>query len=164
MQGLLAQPWNLKNEEMMTERTTMWPIQFGKTMRNQSKESTANVWRRMYLFARGKAGLASRTERYIKDKFSNLVNPKDGYLVGDCIDVWKCRVLEFLVPILYLVKPMQVTIIRGNTIFGALEEKGSIDEGIVFIDMVHKLAFGVEKSKPTPFVPTFFTYTIAKKY
>ena len=68
-----------------------------------------------------------RINKYIKDKFSNLVNPKDGYLVGDFVDAWMHMILEFLVPIVYPEKPTRVTITVENTIFGALEGERLVD-------------------------------------
>ena len=41
--------------------------------------------------------MASRTDRFIDDKFSGRVNPKDGYAVVDCKESRARRVLEFLV-------------------------------------------------------------------
>ena len=60
------------------------------------------------------------TKKYVDGKFKNPVCSKDGYFVLDCKDVRDRQVLEFLVPILYLKKPTRVTIMIGNTIFGAL--------------------------------------------
>ena len=44
--------------------------------------------------------------------------------------------LEFLVPLLYLEKPTRVTIMVGNTIFGALSWERPIDWGQVMKDVV----------------------------
>ena len=38
---------------------------------------------------------------YLDGKFSIQVNPKDGFVLLDCENVKGCRILEFLVPILY---------------------------------------------------------------
>ena len=53
-------------------------------------------------------------------KFSTSINPKDGHAIVDCVDPKEKRVLEFIVPILYLEKPTQITVMVANTIFGAL--------------------------------------------
>ena len=63
--------------------------------------------------------MASRIGRFIEGKFSACVNPKDGFGVAECKDVKARRVLEFLVPLLYLEKLAKVTIMMENTIFGA---------------------------------------------
>ena len=49
--------------------------------------------------------------------------------VRDCRNVRHCRVLEFIIPIIHLDKPTQVTITIRNTIFGALEKDRPIDWG-----------------------------------
>ena len=56
----------------------------------------------------------------MNDKFSNPVNPKDAFALMDCEDIMGCRVLEFLMSILYLEKPTLVPITMENTIFGAI--------------------------------------------
>ena len=94
--------------------------------------------------------MASRTDRFIDGMFSGHVNPKDGYAVVDCKDPRVKRVLEFLVPLLYPEKPMRVTIIVENTIFGALSRERSVDWGIVVKDLLQRLLSGMGKSKATP--------------
>ena len=64
-----------------------------------------------------------RTNKWIDYKFDSSINPKDGYAVSDCIDPREWRVLEFIVLILYPVKPGRVTKKIGNTIFGALAKE-----------------------------------------
>ena len=44
----------------------------------------AKEWRKVYGFAKEGEGMASRTDRFIDDKFSTRVNPKDGFVVADC--------------------------------------------------------------------------------
>ena len=51
----------------------------------------------------------------------------DGFAVSECMDDRTRRVLEFLVPILYLEKPTRVIITVGNTIFSALSGERPID-------------------------------------
>ena len=43
-----------------------------------------------------------RADKFAVSKFSTHINPKDGHAVVDCVDPRKWRVLEFVVPILYL--------------------------------------------------------------
>ena len=71
--------------------------------------------------------MASRTDWFIDGVFPDCVNPKDEYAVVDCKDPRVKRVLEFLVPLLYLEKPSRVTITVGNTIFGALSRERPVD-------------------------------------
>ena len=66
--------------------------------------------------------MVGRTDKLIEDKFLTTINPKNEHVVGDCIDPRDKRVLEFVVPILYLEKPNRITLTVDNTIFGALSE------------------------------------------
>ena len=63
------------------------------------------------------------------------------------------RVLEFLIPILYLEKPTRVTVTVGNTIFGALLGERKVDWGILLQAVVAKLVEGARKLKATPIGP-----------
>ena len=73
------------------------------------------------------------------------------------------RVLEFLVPILYVEKPTQVIITIGNTIFGALSRKRKVDWALVMRDVVKRLLAWVGKSKPNPIcLHVFHLYYHAK--
>ena len=100
--------------------------------------------------------MASRTDKFIDGKFSGRVNPKDGYVVVDCKEPRATKVLEFLIPLLYPENPTRVTIMVGNTIFGALSGERPVDKGIVVKDLVQRLVFGMEKSKATPICPYIF--------
>ena len=71
--------------------------------------------------------MVSRTTGFIDGKFSARVNPKDGFAVADCKEARARRILEFLVPLLYLEKPTRVTITVENTIFGALSGERPVD-------------------------------------
>ena len=64
--------------------------------------------------------MASWTDKYVDGKFSIQINTKNGHVVVEIIDLRERRVLEFVVPILYLEKLSRITIMVGNTIFGAL--------------------------------------------
>ena len=75
---------------------------------------------KVYNFPKEGRGQASRTEKFVGDKFSTSINPKDGHAVVDCVDPREKRVLEFIVPILYLEKPARIIVTVANTIFGTL--------------------------------------------
>ena len=63
-----------------------------------------------------------KKNNYVDDKFSNLKNPKDGYLINDCVDAQMRRFLKFAISILNPKKSTSVLITTRNTIFGTLEE------------------------------------------
>ena len=64
--------------------------------------------------------------------------------------------LEFLIPILYPEKPTRVTVMVGNTVFGALLGERKVDWGILLQSVVAKLVDGVWKFKAMPIGPYLF--------
>ena len=129
--GLLSKPWTVKDERMVKELTIGAPNQYKGTVRARSETWDAGKWRETYGFSAGGEGFASQTDKFIGGKFRNATNPKDGFAIADCEDSKAKRVLEFLIPILYLEKPTRVTVTVGNTIFGALLGERKVDLGIV---------------------------------
>ena len=95
-------------------------------------------------------------DKFVDGKFSTSINLKDGYAVIDCIDPRERRVLEFVVPILYLEKPTRITMMVANTIFGALSSTRKVNWGVVMQELVGKLVSGLEKGKPSPISPYLF--------
>lgn len=75
------------------------------------------------------------------------MDPKDGYPISECLVTLKKRVLEFLIPILYLEKPTRVTMIVGNTIFGSLSDDCLVDWGKVIREVVGKSNLGSSGEK-----------------
>ena len=117
---------------------------------------TVKEWQKVYGFAKEGKGMASRRGWFIDGKFSASVNPKDGFAVADCKEARARRVLEFLVPLMYPVKPTRVTITVGNIIFGALSGERPVEWGQVVKDVVQRLFSGMGKSKATPICPYVF--------
>ena len=154
--GLLGKPWGLRMEDMVAELIGDKDNRWDRTVRQAPEKWTAKEWRKVYNFGRGGEGMASWTDRFIDGMFSGKVNPKDRYAVADCRDSRVRRVLEFLVPLLYLEKLTRVTITVGNTIFGALSGERPVDWGIVVKDLVQRLLSGMGKSKATPICPYVF--------
>ena len=70
-------------------------------------------------------------DKYVDGKFSIQINPKDGYIIADCVDPRERRVLEFVVLIIYLEKPNRITVMVANTIFGALNGVRKVSWGLV---------------------------------
>ena len=154
--GFAGKPWGLWMEDLVVELLGDKDNRWDGTMRQAPEKWIAKEWRKVYGFGRRGEVMASRTYRFIDGMFSGHVNPKDGYAVADCKDPRIKRVLEFLVPLLYLEKPTRVTITVGNTIFGALSGERPIDWGIVVKDLVQRLLSGMGKSKATPICPYIF--------
>ena len=95
-------------------------------------------------------------QQVLVGQFNKSVNLKDGYAVSDCKDFRAKQVLEFLIPILYLEKPTQVTITVGNTVFGALLGDQPVDWGLLIYDVVTRMVGLVSKGKPTMVCPFMF--------
>ena len=93
---------------------------------------------------------------FFDGKFWNPANPKDKFAIADCEDSRAKRVLEFLIPILYLEKPTRIIVTVGNTIFGALLEERKVNWGIILQSIVAKVVDGMRKLKATPIRPYLF--------
>ena len=152
----MGKPWGLRIEDMVVELLGDKDNRWEGTVRQAPEKWTMKEWQKVYGFAREGEGMASWTDQFIDGMFSGRVNPKDGYAVVDCKEPRARKVLEFLVPILYLEKPTRVTITVGNTIFGALSGERPVDWGIVVKDLMQRLLFGMGKSKATPICPYVF--------
>ena len=125
--GFMGRLWGLRMEDMVVELLGDKDNRWHGTVRQALEKLTVKEWRKVYGFGRGGEGMASRTDRFIDGMFSGQVNPKDSYTVVDCKDPRAKRVLEFLVLLLYPEKPTRVTIMVGNTIFGALSGERPVD-------------------------------------
>ena len=90
----------------------------------------------MYDFQVGGLGMAGRKDEFIRGKFHGVPNPKDGYVVDDCINDRHRRLLRFLIPILHPEKPTRVTITLGNTIFSSLSGTRNVDWARIIFDLV----------------------------
>ena len=156
-EGLLDRPWALKRDQLVQEMLQpKRPNIFDGTIRDRPQLWTADLWHDTYRFLRGGSGLSNRMEGHHEGRFMHQVDPKDGYFVSDCRVDRNRRLLEFLIPIVHPDKPTRVTITIGNTIFGALDGEREVDWGVVFRDMIQRLAKGVGKPKPTPICPFLF--------
>ena len=77
-------------------------------------------------------------------------------MVSDCKDFRAKQVLEFLIPILYPEKSTRVTVMVGNTVFGALMGDRPVDWGFLIYDVVTRMVGLVSKGKPTMVCPFMF--------
>lgn len=82
---------------------------------------------------------------------------KEGFTINECKDDRPRRVLEFLIPILYLEKPTRVTVMVANTILGALKDR-VVHWGKVIAAVVAKLAEHILRSKHSPICPYLFHF------
>ena len=126
--GLLERQWSLKHEDTVRELIPMErPNMFDGTIQDRPQKWTSEVWREVYKFPSCEVGLVNQMDAFVHDKFVHMVDPKDRYPVRDCRDAQNRRLLEFIVPIIHPDKPIRVTIMIGNTIFGALDGGRPVD-------------------------------------
>ena len=155
-EGLLAEPWALKSEEMVREFLYERSNEWEGTIRRLPEKWTADKWAEVYSFRKEGRMKARRTDKWIDGKFDASIDPKDGYSVANCIDPAEKRVLEFVVPIFYPEKPGRVTKEIGNTIFGALAEEYKVNWGQLIQEVVGHLVSNLEKGKASPISPYLF--------
>ena len=138
--------------ELLGDKDNQWH----GTVRQAPEKWMAKEWRKVHGFAKECEGMVSRIDQFIDIKFFGRVNPKDGYAVVDCKESRARKVLEFLVPLLYLEKPTRITIMIGNTIFEALSWERLVDWRFVVKDLVQRLLSEIGKSNATPICPYVF--------
>ena len=85
--GLMEQPWCLKAEKMVVELCSMKTNEWDGILKQELEHWTSNIWRKVYRFSRGEERMASRTNKYTDGKFSNQINPKDGFAILECKDI-----------------------------------------------------------------------------
>ena len=155
-EGLLAEPWAIKSEEMVQDFQYPHSNEWEGTIRRDPERWTSDMWAETYGFRKEGRMRAGRTGTWIDGKFKTTINPKDGHAVSDCIDPRERRVLEFVIPILYPEKPGRVTKEIGNTIFGALSGEYKVSWMQVIHELMDKLVSMLGKRKPTPVSPYLF--------
>ena len=100
-EGLLLEPWVLKNEAMVQEFQGKRSNKWEGTIRRDAEHWTMDSWAEVYNFRKEGRKQARRSEKWVDDKFETTINTKDGHTVSDCINPREKRVLEFVIPILY---------------------------------------------------------------
>jgi hypothetical protein len=130
--------------------------EFDNTIRATPTRWSEECWREVYNFSTGGGGLVGWKDEHMKDCFKELLSPKDGYANEDCTDPRHRRVLAFLVPILYPEKPNRITVILGNTIFGALNGGRKVNWARIITNLVIQLVARVGKSRASPICPFLY--------
>ena len=82
--GLLKRSWGLKHKDIVQELlATERPNIFNTTIQDRPQQWTSKIWREVYSFPSSGACLANRTDTFVDDKFTHMVDPKDGYAGRD---------------------------------------------------------------------------------
>ena len=154
--GLLLEPQALTSKAMVQDfQGKHSNIQEG-TIQRDPEHQTTDSWAEVYNFRKEGRKRARRIEKWVDGNFETTINPKDGHAVSDCIDPKERRVLDFVIPILYLEKPNRVTKEVGNTVFGALSREYKVTQDQVLYEVVDKLGSVLGKGKPTLVSPYLF--------
>ena len=162
--GLLAHPWNLRNEEMVRDFSRERSNEWEGTLRRDPEVWTTELWVAVYNFLKKGRGWASRTDKFASNKFSTLVIPKDGNTIANCENPREKRVLEYIVLILYLEKPTRITMTMSNTISGALSSTRPVSWRVLIYEVVKKLVSRLEKGKPSPINSYLFHFYNSFEY
>ena len=83
---IFNKPWNLKDEGLVWELLLRVPNQFDFTVIGKLEQWTAIAWRETYGFKPEGYRWTSVNDKYTINQFQNLVNPNDGFTIGDCKD------------------------------------------------------------------------------
>jgi hypothetical protein len=154
-EGLLARPWLLKSEVMVREVLEGPDNRWDNTIRGKPTLWNAEQWAEAYGFEQKGLLWATRTDKYVQDRFHGKIHRNNGYEIDACKDRRQRQVLAFLVPILYPQKPAQVTITVGNTILGAYSGERPVNWAALMAEVVQKMVPTIGK-KPTPLSPFLF--------
>ena len=108
-------------------------------------------------------GMATWREKYAEGKFTNPPYPNDRYFIPEFKDLRAKRMLEFVIPIFYPMKPARMTIMVGNMVFGEYTGEWDVDWAMVMRDTIRRLLTGINKSKSTPICLYLLHLYIAQK-
>lgn len=160
-EGLLSRPWLLKDEAMVAEILDGLDNRWDNTIRGKPTLWCAEQWAETYCFKQNGLLWETRTDKYVQDRFHGEIHKNNGYVIDACKERRQRQVLAFLVPILYPLKPEQVTITVGNTIFGAYTGERPVNWAALIAETVRKMVPSIRK-KPTPITP--FLYHLYHSY
>jgi hypothetical protein len=120
-EGLLGQPWNVQEDNVLREFNFERGNQWLGTKRRDPENWTPDTWARVYGFQRGVGERwAGRKDGLFAAKFRGDVDPKEGLHPLNCQNPREKRMLEFLIPILNPEKPKRISLTMANTLFGAM--------------------------------------------
>ena len=154
-EGLLAQPWDVQDAEVLREFKFERGNQWLDTKRRDPENWTPDTWAKVYGFQRGVgAGVACRKDGLCAGKFGGNVDPKEGLHPSNYRNPRERRVLEFLMPILYPERPKRISLTMANTLFDALSGARPVNWGL----LIHKIVgraipnIGRKPSYLSPFI------------
>ena len=153
--GLLAQPWDFHDADVLREFKFERGNQWLHTMRRDPERWDPDTWAEVYGFPIGVGkGLAGRNDGLCAGKFRGELDPKEGLHPANCRNARERRVLEFLLPILYPEKPKWISLTMANMLFGALSGVRPVNWGLLIHEVVGRAIpnIGRKPSYLSPFI------------
>jgi hypothetical protein len=154
-EGLLGQPWNVQEDNVLREFKFARGNQWEGTKRRDPENWTPDTWARVYGFQRGRGeGWAGRKDGLFAGKFKGDADPKEGLHPTNCQNPREKRMLEFLMPILNPEKPKRISLTMANTLFGALSGVRPVNWGLLIHETVARAIpnIGRKPSYLSPFL------------
>jgi hypothetical protein len=154
-EGLLGQPWNVQEDNVLREFKFERGNQWIGTKRRDPDNWTSDTWARVYGFQRGVGeGWAGRKDGLFAEKFRGEVDPKEGLHPSNCRNGRERRMLEFLMPILNPEKPKRISLTMANTLFGAMSGVRLVNWGLLIHEVVGRAIphIGRKPSYISPFL------------
>ena len=158
---MLARPWNVQSEDMLREYLFLRGNQWDETTRRDPQNWTSDTWCEVYGLKKGiKVGWAGRKDGLFVGKFKGGVDPKGGLPPGNYRNPRDRRMLEFMMPIINLEKPKQITFTVANTMFGALSGVRPVKWGLIIHEIVARgiPLIGRKPSYISPFIMHLYQY------
>jgi hypothetical protein len=91
--------------------------------------------------------MATKKEDCTRDKFSHKLDPKYGYYVKNYKDKREKMILAFLVSILSLKTPYNITLTFTTTLLLAYSEKKVVGWGSIIGELVYRLAANTKRAQ-----------------
>ena len=129
---------------------------YASTIQGRVDRWNAELWNKVYGFKQKGEDMATKKDDCTRDRLSQKLDSKYGYFLKDCKDKRGKRMLAFLVPILSLEKPNNVTLTLANTLFLAYSGKRVVDWGSIIGELVHILLVNMKRGQPSYIGPFLF--------
>jgi hypothetical protein len=160
-EGLLGQPWNVQEENVLRKFKFERGNQWIGTKRRDPDNWTPDTWARVYGFQIGVGeGWAGRKDGLFVGKFRGEVDPQEGLHPSNYRNARERRMLEFFMPILNPEKPKRISLTMANTLFGAMSGVRPVNWGLLIHEVFGKAIPHIGR-KPSYLSPSFFTSTSA---
>ena len=114
-ESLLARPWNMRAEDILTEIKFERGNQWIGTKRRDPDHWTPDTWARVYGFPKRSGEILGKPQGWsVPGKFIGDADLKEGLHPLNCQNHREWRLLEFLMPILNSEKPKRITLTMAN--------------------------------------------------